>query len=148
MKIKIKNQEIKDLTTDLNKVSEKLTAQLSNHTQNINVDDLNADEALNMAKAIQKEDLNHLDNAIAQVDDCKQMGQVISLQLDKQNEQLDHCIEMMDEMSSTLDIANKELGEIASRLAKDRIIMVLIIVCVVVIIGTAVLFVLKDKILG
>ena len=101
-----------------------------------------------MALEIQQEDLGHLDNAIDQINEANTMGQVISLQLDKQNEQLDHCNEMMDELNSTLDIANKELGEIARRLATDRIIMVLIIVCVVIIIGTAVLFILKDKILG
>jgi enoyl-CoA hydratase/carnithine racemase len=34
------------MTGRLNKVADKLTSQLSNHTQNINVDDMNADEAI------------------------------------------------------------------------------------------------------
>ena len=102
---------------------------------------MNADEALGLAMQIQEEDKGHLDNAIAQIEESKQMGGTISLQLDQQNEQLDHCISMVDEMDSTLDIANKELNGIARRLATDKIIMVLIIFCVALIILCSVLYV-------
>ncbi|EDR30268.1 hypothetical protein, conserved [Entamoeba dispar SAW760] len=135
------NAEVKRLEGELNAATQKLTKELSTDKKDVNVDDLNADEALGLAVQIQEEDKNHLDNAINQINDAKQIGGTISLQLDQQNEQLDHCIELVDEIDSTLDIANKELNGIARRLATDKIIMVLIIVCVLVIIGCSVLYI-------
>ncbi|ELP83724.1 hypothetical protein EIN_469180 [Entamoeba invadens IP1] len=133
--------DVKQLETDLNLASKQLTSQLSNDKKEVNVDDLNADEAINMGLQLQEEDKGHLDNAIAQLDEAKTMGGTISLQLDQQNEQLDHCISVVDEIDSQLDIANKELNGIAKRLATDKIIMVLIILCVVVIILCSLLYI-------
>lgn len=59
------------MTTNLNKTSDKLTAQLYNHKRTIDVDELSADEALSLAKEIQKEDLNQLDKVLIQLNDCK-----------------------------------------------------------------------------
>ncbi|KAL7719329.1 t-SNARE coiled-coil-like proteiny domain-containing protein [Entamoeba marina] len=136
------NGEIKGFNSELDKFANSLSYELTNNKKDINVEDLNADESLAIAQRLQEEDKGHLNNAIQNIEESKQVGGAISLQLDQQNEQLDNAIDMVDEIGSTLDIANKELTSISRRLATDKIIMVLIILCVIVIIGCSALYIL------
>ena len=118
----------------------ELSKELSVDKKEIDVNNMNANEALAMAQRIQQQDLGTLDGAIADIEESKQLGGTMLLQLDQQNEQLDHCISMVDEIDSELDVANKELSAIARRLFADKIVMILIIIVVLIIIGCSALF--------
>ena len=126
----------------MQQLDKQMTLELSNNNKEVDVDKMNADEALSMALHIQEKDLGILDDALDDVNDSKQMGATINMQLDQQIESLDHAIETVDKIDSNLDIANKELNQIASRLARDKMIMVLVCVCVAVIILCSVLYIL------
>jgi len=107
---------------------------------------MSTDQMLNRADAIQKQDINMLQNMARITEQDKELGVETLAQIDEQNEQLRNAQRQVEHINSDLDIAKKTLRQIANRYATDRLILVFVVLLALAILIAIIFSAIKKRI--
>jgi len=107
---------------------------------------MSTDQMLGRADAIQKQDINMLENMVRVTEQDKELGVETLAQIDEQNEQLRNASKQVEHINSDLDIAKKTLRQIANRYATDRLILVFVVLVGVAILIAIVFAAIKKRV--
>jgi len=136
-------KKVKEYMESINKLNQDLTWHTSDKEALIGTtkaeedpDTMNTKQVLEKASDIQKKDISSLDETLKILDQTKEVGANIGIELKKQTEQLQKTKEGVHEVQQYLKMANKQLRALARRVATDKLIMsfICLIVCGIIVI--------------